>query len=95
MESRGRPGEGLEARLSSKKEAEIRRPGVQKAERKAAISPSFSKASSQALAGCVPPNGSTAWRAGVDRGWALRLGFVARGRPRLGVPEGRKRRGKL
>ena len=45
MERRDRPGEGLEVRLSSKREAKTRHPREQKEERKAVISPSFSRES--------------------------------------------------
>ena len=95
MERRGRPGEGPKVRLSSKREAETRRAREQKAERKAVISPGFRRESTQALTRCPPAALCTAWRRGVGRERALRLGLVARGRFRLGVPESRKRRGKL
>ena len=83
METRDRPGEGPESRLGSKREDQTRRPIGQKEERKAVISPGFSNASTLTLAGCLRPNGSTAWRGAVDREPALRLDLVARGRPRL------------
>ena len=90
MERRGRPGEGPEARLSSKREVRTRHLREQKEERKAVISPSFSRESTQALAGCLPSNGSTAWTGGTDRERGLRLGLVARGRFKLGIPRGQK-----
>ena len=95
MESRGRPREGPEARLSSKRQAKTRRPRGHKVERKAVISPSLSNKSAYALAVCLPFNTTTVWRGAVDPERALKLGSIARGRPRLGVPEGRKRREKL
>ena len=95
MERRGRPGEGPNARLSSKREVQIRHAREQKEKGNVLISPGFSKSSAQALVGCLPPNGSTAWRAGVDRERARRFGLVARGRSRLGTLEGTKRRGTL
>ena len=59
------------------------------------LSPSFSDASTQTLARCLPPNGSTAWRGGADREMDLKLGLVAKGRCTLGMLESKKRRGKF
>ena len=78
-------------RLTSKGEVQTRHPREHNEERKAVMSPRLSKEGTYALAWCLPPNQSTAWRGGVDRARALRLGLVARGGFRLGIQESKKR----
>ena len=64
MERRVRLEECPEARLSSKREAQTRHPREHKEVRTAVISPSFRTEDIEAIAGCLSPNRSTAWRGG-------------------------------